>query len=135
METMSSKYIPRTYWECRQCNKQCNMLTYTMGDAKILSSNSRVKIVKLSKNDSLSVFDTIDVTENWFIINKLKLSVFLLDESVIIMLLTVGAILELFWVSISEPLLSIFETVRLLKNCLLESGTIKITSLLGNHFN
>lgn len=135
METMSSKYIPRTYWECRQCNKQCSMLTYTMGDAKILSSNSRVKIVKLPKNDSLSVFDTIDVTENWFIINKLKLCVFLLDESVIIMLLTVGAILELFWVSISEPLLSIFETVRLLKNCLLESGTIKITSLLGNHFN
>lgn len=72
------------------------MLTYTMGDAKILSSNSRVKIVKLPKNDSLSVFDTIDVTENWFIINKLKLCVFLLDESVIIMLLTVGAILELF---------------------------------------
>lgn len=37
-----------------------------IGDAKILTSASSVKIVKLSKNDTLKDFVTVNVKENIF---------------------------------------------------------------------
>lgn len=47
-----------------------------IGDAKITTSASSVKIVKLSKNSSFTVFDTIYVTETYLIECR-----FLLDET------------------------------------------------------
>lgn len=49
-----------------------------IGDAKITTSASSVKIVKLSKNSSFTVFDTIYVTETYLIECG-----FLLDETML----------------------------------------------------
>lgn len=54
-----------------------------IGDAKILSSASSVKIIKLSKNDTLTVFDAIYVTKK--IVSKSELCKFLLDETTIVL--------------------------------------------------